>query len=139
MSVAMFRMLGWGVIAGAVVLLVWGASLAGRQWRRTRDWQAAEGVVVDDGVHALTPGNPYHFPVVEFMAADGRRHRFESATGRYVHPVPVGTRVDVIYDPAQPANALIDRFADRWFAAAGIAGLGLMALVLGVMFVSLAR
>jgi hypothetical protein len=139
MSLEMFRALGWGLSAVAVLLLAWGASLARRQWQRTRGWRMAEGIVVDQAVHALTPGNPYHFPIVEFVADNGRSCRFESSTGRYVHPIPVGTRVDVLYDPERPETALIDRFADRWFAAAGIAGLGLLALVIGLMFVALAR
>ena len=139
MSVEAFRMLGWGLSGVALLLLAWGARLAWRQWQRTRCWRTAEGIVVDEAVRAVTPGNPYHFPIVEFVAGNGRTYRFESGTGRYVHPVPVGTLVVVVYDPAQPETALIGRFADRWFAAAGIAGLGLLALVLGLMLLALAR
>ncbi|WP_353847479.1 hypothetical protein [Accumulibacter sp.] len=39
----------------------------------------------------------------------------------------------------RPERAVVDRFADCWFAAAGIVGLGLIAFIVGLMFVTLAR
>ncbi|HRD89585.1 MAG: DUF3592 domain-containing protein [Candidatus Accumulibacter sp.] len=138
MSNAAFRMLGWGLELAGLLLLVTGCMLAWSHWRRTRGWRTAPGTVIDQAARAPTPGNPYDFPVVEFTSDDGRQHRFESNTGRYVRPLATGTRVDVLHDPMRLEQAVVDRFADRWFAAAGLAGLGVMALLLGLMFVTLA-
>lgn len=139
MSSAAFSMLGWGLETAGLLLVVCGCVLAWRHWRRTRGWRAAPGTVVEQVAVAVTPGNPYDFPVVEFTADDGRRHRFESDTGRYARPLATGTRVDVLHDPMRPEEAVVDRFADRWFAATALAGLGGMAIVVGLMFVTLAR
>lgn len=139
MSNAAFRMLGWGLELAGLILLATGCVLAWAHWRRTRGWRTALGTVVDQAVRAPTPGNPYDFPVVEFTSDDGRKHRCESDTGRYARPLATGTRVDVLHDPMRPERAVVDRFADRWFAAAGIVGLGLIALLVGLMFVTLAR
>lgn len=139
MSSAAFRMLGWGLEMAGLLLLVCGCVLAWKHWQRTRGWRAAPGTVVAQVAVAVTPGNPYDFPVVEFSTGDGCKHRFESDTGRYVRPLAIGTRVEVLHDPLRPEDAVVDRFADRWFAAAALAGLGGMAIVVGLMFVTLAR
>ena len=139
MSSAAFRMLGWGLEMAGLLLVVCGCVLAWRHWRRTRGWRAAPGAVVAQVAVAVTPGSPCDFPVVEFTTDDGRRHRFESDTGRYVRPLAIGVRVDVLHDPMRPEEAVVDRFADRWFAATVLAGLGGMAIAVGLMFVALAR
>ncbi len=139
MTTEVFRMLGWGLGGGGLLLLAWAALLATRQSRRTRGWLRAGGEVVAREFRALTPGNPYYFPVIEFIAADGKPRRFEAPTGRFVRPDEVGACIDVLYDPAQPERAIIARFADRWFVAAFTAGFGALTLLLGLMLIGLTR
>jgi len=47
-------------------------------------------------------------------------------------PGHVGEEVTVAYDPAHPGRAAIDSFAESWIVPLVVAGLGLIALLLGL-------
>lgn len=138
MSTEIFRAIGWGLGASGLLLLAWSLLMARRHSRQTLGWQRAEGKVVARETRQLTPGNPYHFPVIEFEASDGILQRFEATTGRWVRPDEVGDGVTVLFDPVQPSHAILARFPDRWAGPAFIAGFGVVALLLGLMLISLA-
>jgi hypothetical protein len=132
-----FRALGWVLMSAGLLLVAWSALMVRRHVRQTQGWRSAEGKVVARETRQLTPGNPYYFPVIEFEVAEGTRQRFEATTGRWLRPDEVGDHVAVLYDPEQPSRAMLARFPDRWAVPAFVAGFGVMALVLGLMLISL--
>lgn len=76
-------------------------------------------------------------PRIEFSTADGTVIRFNNA----VHSSfwGDGDSVPVAYDPTNPQNASVDRFAGRWFLA-GLAGmLGGFFLLIGIVLTVLGR
>ena len=138
MSTEIFRAIGWGLGGSGLLLLAWSLLMARRHSCQTLGWQRAEGKVVARETRQLTPGNPYHFPVIEFEATDGNPQRFEATTGRWVRPDEVGDSVTVLFDPVQPSHAILARFPDRWAVPAFIAGFGVVAMLLGLMLINLA-
>lgn len=49
----------------------------------------------------------------------------------------VGKRVDVIFNPEDPREAKIRSWSAMWFSLSAIAGMGCIALVLGMMILTL--
>jgi hypothetical protein len=78
-----------------------------------------------------------YYPLVEFTTADGTVIRFTNAV--HSSSLGVGDSVPVAYDPTNPQNASVDRFAGRWFLA-GLAGmLGGFFLLIGIVLTLLGR
>ena len=48
-------------------------------------------------------------------------------------PVPVGTRVELLYDPANPTDATIKSFTEIWFLPIVLLLLGLPFLLVGIV------
>ena len=78
-----------------------------------------------------------YYPLVEFTTADGTVIRFNNA----VHSSfwGVGDSVPVAYDPTNPQNASVDRFAGRWFLAWLAGMLGGFFLLIGIVLTLLGR
>jgi hypothetical protein len=81
-----------------------------------RNYARAVGTVVDMQARVTQSGTQTHFrsAVVEFVAADGSHHEFaqgSSSTGDVS-----SDKVDVLYDPRNPQDAIVDGFWDRWAA-----------------------
>lgn len=53
-------------------------------------------------------------PVVEFVLPDGRSQRFVGRTSSSPPAYRVGERIPVIYDPVNPADAVLDTFTEIW-------------------------
>lgn len=88
------------------LLLVWGGVVGVlNTWALQRRGLPAAGIVVGtarSGSRSIT-----YNAVVEFNAADGNRHRFEMATGKYdSSEVEMGKTVEVVYDAANPSRAV---------------------------------
>jgi hypothetical protein len=82
----------------------------------------------------------YYYPVVEFVAADGRPHTAHMTEGSSVPSHEVGDEVTVLYDPEHPLEARIKSlgsYALMWIlpGITGILGLGFLGAVLIVRHV----
>ncbi len=82
-----------------------------------------------------------YYPVVEFTTADGRVMRFESATGSNPSMYRQGQEVKVLYNPADPAHAMIDSLMELWFAPMllGFIGSLFSAIGFGIGIIQLAK
>lgn len=78
-------------------------------------------------------------PILEFRTARGQRIRIEGKISVSPSPYRVGERIAVFFDPAEPEEALIDAFAERWFLPLLFGGFGTIFLVVGGVMFSLAR
>jgi len=71
-----------------------------------------------------------YMPVVEY-SIEGRAVRFEDWLGSSVGG-PINAPVTLLYDPAQPAVAMIDRPVWNWMPWAPILAVGLLLLLAGI-------
>ncbi len=90
----------------------------------------APGMVVEMATNRSSDGNTYA-PVVEFEH-DGRKYRFKDSISSNPPAYRRGQAVDVLYDPAHPRDARIDR--GRWNKAVPIivAASGALLCLLGL-------
>lgn len=77
----------------------------------------------------------YHYPVVEFVASDGRRRTVEMSEGSSRPAYEVGDEVVVLYEPDHPLEARIKSFGSSalmWIlpGITGILGVGFLGAVL---------
>jgi hypothetical protein len=99
-------------------------------WLYLEDRSFADGGVrtestVIDLVGSRESGGDYTYrPVVEFHDASGGRRQFVSRVGSNPPRHSPGQRVDVIYQPWSPDEAVIDGFFDRFFLPMMFIGLG---------------
>ena len=68
---------------------------------------SATGIVRDVRLGKLHWGTNVPKPVVEFIDGNGQTHEFHSSMGASWNPWPVGSRVEVFYNPEDPKNAEI--------------------------------
>ena len=85
---------------GAILAIVQIIRNASRSRRRTA---IANGVVLRHAMRGWNPRVPC--PDVEFIDKNGIRHEFQSGNGASWDEWPVGSRVEVSYDPNDPSNA----------------------------------
>jgi hypothetical protein len=116
------------LIVGLSGLVVAGA-LAAYRWTTIRSRVRADGTVV-----ALSRwGRGYH-PVTEFTPPGGTPVRIESTVSSNPPSYAVGDHVWVLYDPASPQQADIDRFWPLWFFPMLAGMLGTPFTLLGIIF-----
>jgi Protein of unknown function (DUF3592) len=77
------------------------------------------------------------YPVVQFSTADGNIIRFTNFVRSSLWHA--GDAVTVIYDPANPQDAVIGGFMGRWFTATLAGALGGVFLLLGILFTVMGR
>jgi hypothetical protein len=93
----------------------------------------AEGTVVEYEREFIAGENrTSYYPVVEFLLPDGKTIRFRDSSGSSQPVLKSGEKVAVIYDPAQPGQAMIDRGAWNLLPAAGLVCTGFLLFVLGI-------
>ena len=73
-----------------------------------------QGTVIDVVSSRDSDGDTSYRPVVEFLDESGARHEFVGKVGSNPPAHSTGERVDVIYSPWSPADAIIDGFVDRF-------------------------
>lgn len=95
--------------------------------------ERGQGVVVEMVSNHSNDSTTYS-PVVEFEAG-GRKHRFKDSMGSNPPSYRTGERVGVLYDPADPRDARIDR--GRWNQAIPllIGGFGALLCMLGLWMI----
>jgi hypothetical protein len=87
-----------------------------------------EGSANDDG-----DGGSTYSPIVEFETALGERIRVQGTTGTLNRPNDaVGTPANVIYDPANPSDAVITEFKQAWLGPLALSIFGTVFLLFGV-------
>jgi hypothetical protein len=80
----------------------------------------------------------YYYPVVEFVASDGRRRNIQMSEGSYPASYEVGDKVTVLYEPDHPIEARIKSMSSTigmWIlpGITGILGIGFLVAVLVVV------
>lgn len=78
-------------------------------------------------------------PIVEFRTGRGERVRVEGKISSSPSPYKVGERIGVFYDPADPSEAVIDSFIERWFLPLLFGGFGAVFILVGGTMFTLAR
>jgi Protein of unknown function (DUF3592) len=116
------------IVAGAGLFLL-GAHLHKKTVLFLDTADRAQGVVVEMVSNHSSDSITWS-PVVEFEAG-GRKQRFKDSMGSNPPSYRTGERVGVLYDPANPRDARIDR--GRWNTAIPllVGGFGALLLVLG--------
>jgi len=99
------------------------------------DGLRAEGYVIEVVVSRDSDGSSSYKPVVEFTDAEGRTHRFTSSISSSPPAHSPGERVEVIYSPADPNEAMIDSFIDRHLFPLVFGGLGALFACIGIALI----
>jgi hypothetical protein len=73
-----------------------------------------------------------HYPVVQFSTKEGNIVRFTNFVRSSLWHA--GDAVSVVYDPADPQDAVIGGFVGRWFFATLTGALGAVFLLSGILF-----
>ncbi|MBK9924467.1 MAG: DUF3592 domain-containing protein [Anaerolineales bacterium] len=93
---------------------LWGAYAGYTSWKLDTEGKTAIGTVVRLEESSDSDGGCcVYSPVVEFTAND-QTYSFESGNASYPPAYEVGEEVNVIYDPADPNTAQINKWTERW-------------------------
>jgi hypothetical protein len=93
---------------------LWGAYAGYASWQLQTGGKTATGMVVQLNEQSDGEGGCCTYvPVVEFDAG-GQVYSFEGSTASYPPAYELGERVPVLYDPANPQTAQIDKWSERW-------------------------
>lgn len=130
-----FAALGLGALVG-------GGAWAIRRYRALQEGLSTQGTVVEQHEITTTESGEgarmsirttTYYPVVEFKTQGGVTIRFRGSTGGVGTPeIETGTAVQVIYDPARPAEAQIGGFSQFWLGPVVVTACGLLMLLMGV-------
>ncbi len=82
----------------------------------TAEAQLTEGQVIKN-VQRRSEDSYTYYPVVAFIAPDGRQIQFMSSTGSKPPSYDVGERVEVLYRPDNIEDARINSFFSLWFGS----------------------
>ena len=92
----------WGVYAGYV------------SWKLENEGETTTGTVVRlEESDSSEGGCCVYSPVIEFDAS-GQTYSFEGDNASYPPAYDVGEEVNVLYDPANPDTAQINKWTERW-------------------------
>ena len=95
-------------------------------------YQPAVGVIV--GSHVNTEGGRKMFaPIIRFESNDGESVEFKSRTFSRPPRFEIGDEIEIVYDPKDPARAMIDNFVVRYLTAIVIAIFAWAILILGLV------
>lgn len=90
-----------------------------------------QGTVVDLQSSRNSDGDMTYKPVVEFSDRNGTRFQFVERIASSPPSFSRGEKVDLIYDPEDPENAMIDSFTTRYLFPLVFGGFGLLAALIG--------
>lgn len=97
-------------------------------FNRINNQVTASGIVVDVETDRDSDGDTTYRPVIEFVAADGGTYRFTGRLGTSSYP-DLGSRIDVLYDPADPQGATEKTFPNLWLFPIIFGAIGLISLL----------
>ena len=106
-----------------VLCLMLAAWLAARRLRAQFFGAVAIGTVVGHEARE-SDDSISHLPIVIFVDAAGKQHRFTSVAGGVAKTQAPGTRVTVRYLPSVPAIAYVSGFLHMWSAPVALFVLG---------------
>ena len=93
---------------------LWGLFAAYKSFNLSRDGETTIGIVTSLAESSSGEGGCcVYSPVIEFEA-NGQTYTFEGDNASYPPAYRVGEEVRVIYDPADPSTALINKPSERW-------------------------
>jgi hypothetical protein len=93
---------------------LWGVYAGYTSWRLQNEGMTTTGTVVRlEESNSSEGGCCVYSPVIEF-SANGQTHSFEGGNASDPPAYDVGEVVNVIYDPADPATAQINKWTERW-------------------------
>jgi hypothetical protein len=116
-----------GILLETLLLLVSFALLAEGFMSGADNLKLSNGGQPTDGVITGVNGSGFGY-YVQFNAGPTDQRVFEQdgpALGK-----KIGDQVPVVYDPANPANAIVDRFSAVWFKAIILALGGFLVLII---------
>ena len=109
--------IGCWIIFGNLFLAafcLWGVYAGYTSWRLQNEGVTTTGTVVRlEESNSSEGGCCVYSPVVEF-SANGQTHSFEGGNASDPPAYKVGEVVNVIYDPADPGTAQINKWTERW-------------------------
>ena len=115
--------------------IIWGA----RRFALWRDGVRTTGLVVDiyeSHSSSTENGRTYtttsYYPVAEFTAQDGKTYRFKGSTGSSAQEYEKGSRVNVLYNRADPSVAQIGDFEQFWLGPLCVGIFGFLFLAGGI-------
>lgn len=126
---------------GGMICLVVGVTLlvlAGMVYRNHRAFLATAVHTrgeISNYTTRLDNGSTYYKAVIKFTDQTGEGHVFESNTSSTRKVGNLGDRVDVLYSPKVPADAMIDSFSSLWLMPLILAGIGGMQLFVGTLLI----
>jgi len=92
----------WGVYAGYI------------SWQLEQNGETTTGIVVQMEASSCSEGGCcVYSPVIEFVAG-GQTFSFEGDTASDPPAYEVGEAVSILYDPADPDTAQINKWSERW-------------------------
>ncbi|MCP3974089.1 MAG: DUF3592 domain-containing protein [bacterium] len=97
-------------------------------FNRVNNQDTASGIVVDVDASRDSDGDTTYRPVIEFLATDGETYRFTGRLGTSSYPDP-GSRIDVLYDPADPRGATEKTFPNLWLFPIIFGAIGIISLL----------
>lgn len=92
----------------------------------------AEGVVIDVVGQRGSRGKVTYRPIVAFTDQTGQRRSFASKVSSSPPSYERGEKVTVLYDPANPADATIDSFVERYLGALMFGIMGAIFTLIGI-------
>jgi hypothetical protein len=93
---------------------LWGAYAGYVSWQLEQHGETTTGtVLLLEESNDSEGGCCVYSPVIEFNA-NGQTYSFESNNASYPPAYEVGEQVSVLYDPANPDTAQINKWTERW-------------------------
>lgn len=92
----------------------WGVYAAYNSWTLEQNGQTTTGIVIDLEESSTNEGGCcVYSPVIEFQV-NGQTYTFEGDNASDPPAYRVGETVPVLYDPADPNTAQINKWGERW-------------------------
>jgi hypothetical protein len=133
-AVVVLRVVLIGLMLLGGVLVGFGVKMLVDTRRFLATAEVAEGAVVRVD-EAVMRDETRRFPVVEFRTAYEQVAQFQADNGS----LKVGDSVRLLYDPANPRNARLDNWGNRWAGPIALWGAGLTILVVNGVILLLMR
>jgi hypothetical protein len=93
---------------------LWGVYAAYTSWTLEQNGQTVTGQVVElEESNSSEGGCCVYSPVIEFQV-NGQTYSFDGDTASDPPAYEVGEEVSVLYDPADPDTAQINKWSERW-------------------------
>ena len=93
---------------------LWGAYVGYTSWQLDQNGETTTGIVVEMEESSTQEGGCcVYSPVIEFVAG-GQTFSFEGGNASSPPAYKVGEEVSILYDPADPNTAQINKWTERW-------------------------